>query len=282
MSEVAEDQEVIEEIVEELPELSEGAELEVDEVEDEEVLEISLGEESLTSEDDTENEAPAPSWIKDVRKSNRDLKKKNRELEAKLQSQGQVVAPAEEVKPLAKPTMESCEWDDQKFESSLSEYHESKRLASAKAEESKTLAESQKQENQKFYDKYAEERAALKVSKEKIEEYEENVIEVLSLAQQDIIIQTATNPALLTHALGNPKINAKLKELSEIKGERQFIRKLVELELQLKTSTSKRSKPKPEQSVKGGSKPTGGLQKSYDAAMSKGDYTQAAKLKQQL
>ena len=271
MSEVAEDQEVIED----LPDLSE-------EDESEEVLEISLGEESLTSEEEQEEDTPAPAWVKDVRKSNRDLKKQNRELEAKLQSQGQAVAPTEEAKPLTKPTMESCDFDEQKFESAVDDYNESKRLASEKAEKSKTLAESQKSENQKFYDNYAKEKASLKVDKDKLEEHEENVIEALSLEQQDLIIQTATNPALLTHALGNPKISAKLKELAEVKGERQFIRKLVELELQLKTSTSKRSKPKPEQSVKGGSKPTGGLQKSYDAAISKGDYTQAAKLKQQL
>lgn len=280
MSELAEDQEV-EEIVEDLPELSEGAEPEVDE-DEEEVLEISLGEESLTSEEEEIEDAPAPAWVKDVRKTNRDLKKQNRELEAKLQSQGQNVAPIEKDEPLVKPTMESCGFDEQEFESAVDDYHEMKRLASAKAEEKKALAESHKNESQKFYDKYAKERASLKVDKDKLEEHEENVIEALSLAQQDIIIQTATNPALLTHALGNPKIDAKLKELAEIKGERQFIRKLVELELQLKTSTSKRSKPRPEQSVKGGSKPTGGLQKSYDAAISKGDYTQAAKLKQQL
>ena len=271
MSEVAEDQEVIED----LPDLSEddGSE---------EVLEISLGEESLTSEEEEEEGTPANPWVNDLRKMYRKEKKENRELKAKLESQDQTVAPTEEVKTLVKPTLQSCEYDEDMHDKALDEYHESKRLASERAEKAKTLAESQKNENQKFYDNYAKEKASLKVDKDKLEEHEENVIEALSLEQQDLIIQTATNPALLTHALGNPKISAKLKELAEVKGERQFIRKLVELELQLKTSTSKRSKPKPEQSVKGGSKPTGGLQKSYDAAISKGDYTQAAKLKQQL
>jgi hypothetical protein len=281
--ELAEEQEVIEDIIEDLPDLAEGEEPEVEEDEDDEVLEISLGEESLTSEEDEESDAPAPAWVKDVRKTNRDLKKQNRELEAKLQAQVKAPEPIEKEEPLVKPTLESCDYDEQKFEEAVEGYHENKRLASVKAEERKALAEKEKNENQKFYDNYVKERASLKVAdKDKIDEYEENVIEALSLDQQDWIIKSANNPAILTHALGNPKIKAKLQELSEIKDPIRFIRKTVELELQLKTSTSKRSKPKPEQSVKGGSKPTGGLQKSYEAALKKGDYTQAAKLKQQL
>jgi hypothetical protein len=270
LSEVAEDQE----IAEELPDLSEDDE-------SEEVLEISLGEESLTSEEEEEG-TPANPWVNDLRKKYRTLTKQNRKLEAELQSKAKTVAPVEEAKPLTKPTMESCDFDEQKFESAVDDYNESKRLASEKAEKSKTLAESQDKERQKPYDDYAKEKAALKMDKDKIEENEENVIEALSRDQQDWLIKWMAKPAIMVQALGNVKVSEKLKELASITNEKEFVQKSLMLELQLKTSTSKRSKPKPEQSVKGGSKPTGGLQKSYDAAISKGDYTQAAKLKQQL
>lgn len=269
MSELAEEPEVIEEaeVLEEPVEVEEPKESE-----EEEVLEITLGEESLTSE---EEEAPAPDWVKDVRTQNRENKKTIRELKAKLDAQES--KPAQKSQELrSRPTQEDNEWDDDKYAKDLDKWYEEKSLASSKADKYKL-------DNQKFYDDYAKGKLALKVSdKGKIEEYEENVIEALSIEQQDFILKSASNPALLTHALGNPKVADKLKDLAETKDPFKFIRKTIELELQMKTSTTKRTKPAPEKSLKGGSTPNGGTQKSYDAAIAKGDYTLAAQLKHKL
>ena len=74
--EVILEDEIVEDVVEEATDEPN------EEVEEDDGIEISLGDESLTSED--EEEAKAPSWVKDLRKSNREMKRELREAKQKL------------------------------------------------------------------------------------------------------------------------------------------------------------------------------------------------------
>ena len=121
------------------------------EPEAEEIVAISIGEPPPQAEP----EEPAPAWVKEVRKTNREQAKKIRELESQLKApQAQA---AVSVLP-KKPTLESHDYDEVKFESALSEWFDVKRKvddaersAKAKADdETKTVQERHKNYKQQL------------------------------------------------------------------------------------------------------------------------------------
>ena len=78
--------------------------------------------------------APAPEWVRELRKNHRDLQKKNRELEEKLRAN---VEPVKTVDLGRKPTLEDSDYDADDFEQKLSGWYERKRQVdemAAKAE----------------------------------------------------------------------------------------------------------------------------------------------------
>jgi hypothetical protein len=148
--------------------------------------------------------------------------------------------------PGPKPTLEGCDYDSDQYEQKLSDWYETKR----KSEEAKAERKAQEENQLKAYQEkiaaYQEKKKTLKVRD--YEDAESLVEDTMSIAQQNIIIEGADNPALLVYALGkNPE---KAKKLAEIKNHVRFAFEVAKLEKELKVSKRK-PKTQPEKTIKG-------------------------------
>jgi hypothetical protein len=251
---------------------------EEDSEEESEVV-VTIGdEESPTSDNDTSK--PAPTWVKELRKTNRELKKQNRELQEKLNSQNDT-----EIKPVElgkKPTLESCDYDSDRYDSELQAWYENKievDKQKAKQDQEQKVQEQQWQERLTHYE---EAKNSLKVID--YEEAEFAAQEALSSTQQGMIIEGADNPALMIYALGkNPK---KLKEISEIKQPVKFAFAVSKLETQLKIANKNRPTSKPEKKIQSSSGSSSAvnstLERLREEAAKSGDFTKVMQYKRQL
>ncbi len=202
----------------------------VEESADDEVV-VTIGDEPAADE---EHKEAAPEWVREVRKTNRELQRKNRELEDRLKAAS---VPQQDQAPKigVKPTLEGCEYDAEKYETLLEQWHADKRKHEEHAAKAKQAQEQQEAEWKAKLATYATARGALKVKD--YAEAEDTVVNALSVTQQNIIIDGAENPALLVYALG--KNEKKLKELAEVKSLAKFTFMLAKLEKDLKVTTRK-------------------------------------------
>ena len=224
----------------------------VDEVEDTEEVVVSIGEEAPPPEEHT----PAPEWVKELRKTNREKERRIRELEARLQTT-QI-----ENKPITlgkKPTLEDHDYDAERFEASLADWFERKRQADeANAKQEAEVMNQQKAWQSKL-DGYTKAKAELRVKD--YEDAEEVAQQLLSVVQQGVVLQGAENPALVVYALGkNP---AKAKELAEIKDPVKFAFAVAKLEKELKVS-NRRQAPAPERIVTGTGRSSGAVDSTLE------------------
>lgn len=211
---------------------------EVEESEDEESDEvvISIGEEPPPPEPE-----PAPEWVRELRKSHRELQRRNRELEAKIQQ-------APETNPVvtlgAKPSLESCDHDIDNYEASLADWYERKRSVDEQEAKARQAEQEQAEAWQQKLQGYAEAKTKLKVKD--YDDAEEVAQQAFNVVQQGVMIQGAENPALVIYALGkNPK---KAKELAQIDDPVKFAFAVAKLESQLKISNRKAA-TRPEKQV---------------------------------
>jgi len=225
-----------------------------------------------------EEEKQAPEWVKNLRKSYRELQREKRELEDKLK----MVLPSAEqspVEPGRKPTLEQCDYDSDKFESELEAWFERKRQSDEAAAKQRSKQQSEQESWQKKLEGYNQSKSGLKVSD--FEDAEEAVLESLSVTQQGIILQGAQNPAVMVYALGkNPK---KAKELAGITDPVQFAFAVAKLETQL--SVTHRNLPPPEKRIvsnSGSGSSSVQLERLRDEAARTGDYTKVMAFKKQL
>ena len=239
---------------------------------DEDVV-VTIGEEAPPAEEDV---TQAPTWVKDLRKSHREMQRENRELKEKLKIQTAEVS--SEVVLGAKPKLEDHDYDADKYEDELSKWYDRKRLADEQAIKVKAEQDAQKNAWQERLDSYGKAKTELKVKD--YEDAEVVVQEVLSKTQQGIILQGADNPALVVYALGkNP---AKAKELASIKDPVKYAFAVAKLETQLKIS--QRKAPAPEGTVSKGSGSVSGsvdstLERLRAEAAKTGDYTKVVRYK---
>ena len=245
-SEMADEQAVIDENVEEVTEVDEAETPEPEgeesaESEEETELVVTIGDESPTSEEEQE-QAAAPEWVRELRKAHREDKKRIRELEEKLNAQ------TAEIKPAAlgnKPKLEDFDYDSERFEKELESWYERKREHDAAQAKARDAEEAQKREWQAKLDAYNAEKSKLRVRD--YEDAEMVAQESLNVTQQGIILHGSDNPALLTYAIGkNPK---KAKELAAIQDPVKFAFAVAKLEKELKVSN--RKAPPPERVVSG-------------------------------
>jgi len=225
-----------------------------------------------------EEEKQAPEWVKNLRKSYRELQREKRELEEKLK----MVLPAPEhnpVDPGKKPTLEACDYDSDKFENELSDWFERRRQADEAVAKHRTKQQAEQESWQKKLEGYNQSKSGLKVSD--FQDAEETVLESLSVTQQGIILQGAQNPAVMVYALGkNPK---KAKELAEITDPVQFAFAVAKLETQL--SVTRRNLPPPEKRIvsnSGSGSSSVQLERLREEAARTGDYTKVMAFKKQL
>lgn len=206
--------------------------------EPEAIIGVSFGEAEEDKEE--EDEGPAPKWVKDVRRDNREKAKEIRELKAQLAS----VQPKKAEPQLpSKPTLAEYEYDEDRYNEAVEKWIEAKAKVSEVERKQREIEEKSASEWQAKVKNYTDSKAKLKV--DDFEDAEDVVHRTLSDAQKSIIIDAADNPALLVYALGkNPD---KVKELAGISSLARFAAQLAKLEAQL--HTKKKSTPAPERRV---------------------------------
>lgn len=173
---------------------------------DEYSLRIGDEEIQLTEEDDEHVDGqPAPQWVKDLRKNNREKDKELRELRRELEqvkSKPAEQQPMQQVDDLPpKPTLESCDYDEEVFENALTDWHEKK----GRAEKNKQEQKRQQQEYQKNFQKRidAHKERASKLPVKDYQEMEEIARRELSDIQKEILIHCADEGSeLIAYGLG--------------------------------------------------------------------------------
>jgi hypothetical protein len=236
----------------------------VEQVEETQEAEITV----MIGDEAPEEEKPAPDWVRDLRKKNREDQKRIKELEAKLATQ----QPQAQTTLSKKPELDEFDYDTSRYETALSDWFEKKRKYEAVQEQNQKAQAEQTNAWQSKLENYAEARTQLKVKD--YEDAESTVSESFNVTQQGVVIQGADNPALLVYALGkNPK---KLKELASITDPVKFAFAIAKLETQLKVS-NKKPAPPPEKVV-GGTAPIRGavdstLERLRADAERTGDYS---------
>jgi hypothetical protein len=258
-------QEVEEETTDETPAEDESAD-------DEDIVTIGDPPEETDEEQQTEE---APQWVKELRKSHKKIKAENRELKQQLDK-----FKPKAVDPGPKPTLESCDYDSDQYESKLSSWYESKRQADEQQRKIQDHQQRQEQEYRQRLENYQEKKRSLKVRN--YDDAESTVEEMFDIQQQKIIIDAANNPALVVYALGNnPKRAA---EVAAIKNPVRFAYELARLESELKINKRK-PKTAPEKTIKGTGSISGTVDSNLDRLRAEaertGDYSKVMKYKRQ-
>lgn len=219
---------------------------------DEEETVITLGGDAPAEEAEAAEAAAAPAWVRDVRKTNKELVRKMREQEAEIArlkggtSTG--AAPAQIVVG-EEPKFEDCEYDPDKYKAALIEWN--KRKAEADAQE-RARVDARANEEKAWRTRVdAVEGAA---SKLKVRDPEGALLSfegTFSVLQRGIIMgapDDAATSAALRFALGsNP---ARAKTLAAITDPIKFAMKLADEIKEMKMTTRKPA-PVPERRIAG-------------------------------
>ena len=208
-----------------------------DEMSEDEEFVITVGdEEPEPSDEDDFSGKPAPTWVKDLRKKEREARKRIKELEAQVQQAKPTDKPIE-VGP--KPKLADFDYDEDDFESAVEQWHERKRQVEQQQAAKQAEEEKAKQAWQAKMQSYEERRLNVASKVRDFEEVEEAAKDKLTATQQGILIHAAENPELILYHLGkNPK---KAQELSEITDPIQFAFAAAKLDSQMKIQTRKPS-----------------------------------------
>lgn len=208
-----------------------------DETSEDEEFVITVGdEEPEPSDEDDFSGKPAPAWVKDLRKKEREARKRIKELEAQVQQAKPADKPIE-VGP--KPKLADFDYDEDQFESAVEQWHERKRQVEQQQAAKQAEEEKAQQAWQAKMQSYEERRQNVASKVRDFEEVEEAAKDKLTATQQGILIHAADNPELILYHLGkNPK---KAQELSEITDPIQFAFAAAKLDSQMKIQTRKPS-----------------------------------------
>lgn len=264
-------------------ELEQNAAAEVTPEAEPDEVQVTIGDEAVSEDEQSGFSGPAPEWVKELRKSHRELQRQVREFEARERAAQQERDIAQGVPVLgAKPKLEDHDYDTTAYETALEEWYRRKEAVDdAKRKRDEALAEERRVWESRL-EGYAKQRATLKVRD--YDEAESAVQEALSVTQQGVILQGAENPALVVYALGkNPK---RAKELASITDPVRFAFAVAKLESQLKV-TPRSKPPAPETTVPVGTAPVSGatdstLERLREEAARTGDMTKVIRYKQQL
>tara|TARA_R110000744_G_scaffold371480_1_gene482498 strand:- start:89 stop:964 length:876 start_codon:yes stop_codon:yes gene_type:complete len=228
--------------------------------------------------DDEEDEAEATPVIRSMRQKLKDQKARIKELE-----QATVENKAVEAVQLGeKPTLESVDYDSDKFETALLEWNATKRDMDA---EKTAKAEREEAAQSRYMDRLdTYQKAKVSLGAKDFDDAEEVVRESLNTAQQSIIVANAKRPEILIYALGkNPDM---LKGLAAEQDLASFAFRLGQMESGMKV-TGMSTKPTPEKRLKGGGTPPMGsgskkLEQLRTEAEKTGDYSKVTAYKKQM
>lgn len=252
-----------------------------DETSEDEEFVITVGdEEPEPSDEDDFSGKPAPTWVKDLRKKEREARKRIKELEAQVQQ----AKPAD--KPIevgAKPKLSDFDYDEDQFESAVEQWHERKRQVEQQQAAKQAEEEKAKQAWQAKMQSYEERRQNVASKVRDFEEVEEAAKDKLTPTQQGILIHAAENPELIMYHLG--KHQNKAKELAEITDPIQFAFAAAKLDSQMKIQTRKPS-TQPERKPSGSAGLAGAVDQKLAQLEAKaaktGDRTELIKYKKSL
>lgn len=234
---------------------------------------------TIAGEAEPEESEAAPEWVRKLRKDHRELQREKRELEDKLKAS--VNPPAGATVLGVKPTLESFDYDTEKFEQALTKWYDKKR----EIDEAALKADNAKREQEKAWQAKLQDHGKAKeaLKAKDYDDAEAVVFDTLDITQQGIILQGAENSALVMYALGkNPK---KAKELAGIKDHVKFAFAIAKLETQLKITP--RKAPPPEKQISGSqghsaAAADGALEKLRAEAERTGDYSKVTAHKRKM
>lgn len=234
---------------------------------------VSIGDEAPEPVEDK-----APDWVRELRKSHRELTRRNRELEERLNASSNAAPKAVVVGN--KPKLEDFDYDTEKYEQELESWYVRKREADSIAAKAEEEAKAHQQAWRDKLDNYGKLKTDLKVKD--FDEAEASVQELFDVTQQGIVLQGADNPALVIYALG--KNEKKAKELATIKDPVKFAFEIAKLETQLKV-INRKAPPPPEKTISGTGSTSGSIDSTLDRlraeAEKTGDYSKVMAYKRQ-
>lgn len=176
----------------------------------------------------------------------RTLRAERKRLLKELEDARKGAAPQTPLDPGPKPTLETCEWDEERFESELDAWKEKQRAAAEYKTVEQQRDAQQQEHNQQLLQSYVEKRQAL--SRSDYQDAEDMVTATIDPLRQSIIVSGAEDPAKLVYALGkNP---AKLEALAAITDPVKFAIAVGKLEGQLRV-VPRRKSPDPDTAVRG-------------------------------
>lgn len=245
-----------------------------EEAEDQEIITIGEPDEALLAADPEEDLPKIKQWRKEFKETAR----RNRELEAELQAlKAPIQHAGNQSVPLAKPTLEDCDYDVDLFEASLISWSEVERQKQSQQIEMQRQQEQQQAEWAGRVNTYEQAKTTLKVPD--FDESEEEVIKNLNVNQQGLILKYAKESAKIIYALG--KAPEKLKELSTISDPIAFALALSDIEREIRVT--RKSNIKPESRIESGGiaavNSDARLEKLRDKARVTGDFTEVIKYK---
>lgn len=226
-------------------------------------------------EEEGEPQEKRADWVTQLRRENRELKKRMKDYERSAPTSPELILGE-------KPTLASCDYDDEKFERNLIAWTEKKAKIESVQAEKRKAEEAAERAFQERVAKYDEQKRALPF--DDYEEAEEAVQSALNHIQLGILVKNAPESAKLVYALG--KNEKALQHLAGIKDADTYAFELGKIMERMKTTPTKKPIPAPEKTVRGGSRSfgaatSGGLQKKLDQARANEDYAEVIEIKRQ-
>lgn len=221
---------------------NEPGELGGDEEED-----ILIGDEAAPASGERET-----GLIKHLREELRRQAKENAELRKSVQAP-QAIEVGE------RPTLESCEWDEERYAASVEAWMQRKAAADRQQTEAQQQNRAVEEAWQADVKRFEARKSELKVPD--AEEAIETAMAGLNQVQQAVIVKAADNPALVFAALG--KHPGKLAEIASIQDPLKQAAAVAKLEGKL-TVAPRRRPPEPEQIASGNARVTQGKDKTLE------------------
>lgn len=229
--------------------------------------ELSLtfdGEESEETEEELEKKDP--SWLKNLRKKEREQRKRIKELEKQVASKNEELP---KIGPKPKLDDADIDYDTEKYDNALTKWFEDKKKVEEEESKREATVKSQQEAFNQKLSLYNEAKTKLPVKN--FNEIEEEVTSILSIAQQSVIVKVADDPAKLVYALGkNVKTLQKAASFNDLIDFTAFISKL---ETKLKTSSAKTPVTLPEKVITGSGKPASTFDKELEKLRTEAEKT---------
>lgn len=177
--------------------------------------------------DDTDFKGqPAPEWVKELRKQNREYKRQLKQYEAQYPQQQAL---------RDKPTLAAYDYDADAYEQDLQQWVNEK----AHFEQQQ---QAEQQRYQQYEDKYRSSVDSMRAKVKDYDEIEDTIVDMLSPQKQAILKLYADSPAAMVYALG--KSPNKLNELMQM-DDIQFSKQITLMEQQMPTAKKTRNPAKP-------------------------------------